>query len=84
MCLYMKDRSLSELNRLLIALSEQVAPQLCIQLSESCVVWGKKTINKFQKTGNLNITIGDISFDFLYLNPELLNTSLKEHTPISY
>jgi len=63
-----------------MALTEQVAPQLCIQLSERRVVWGKKTINKFQKTGNPNITIGDISFGLLYLNPELLNTSLKEHT----
>jgi len=61
-----------------MALTEQLAPQPCIQLSERCVVWGKKTMNKFQKTGNPNIKIGDISFDLLCLNPELLNTSLKE------
>jgi hypothetical protein len=63
-----------------MALTEQVVPQPCIQLSERCVVWGEKTINKFQKAENLNITIDDISFDLLFLNPELLNTSLKEHT----
>jgi hypothetical protein len=37
-------------------------------------------MNKLQSVGVLNITIGGIYLDVLYLNPELLNTSLKEHT----
>lgn len=50
----------------IIALTEQVAPKLCIKLPERWVVWEKKTISKLQKAGNLNITIGDSSFDLLY------------------